>query len=336
MTDNDEGKFIADAIQELRLRNHYANKDFAILYRTNAQSRSFEESLRRHGHYLHVSMAASRSTSARRSRTMLGYLRVIVNPQDDEALKRIINYPARGIGKTSVDRAILPTPTSATSPCGRCWRRALFGFKAGTLQAIEEFVLMIKLFRSMLEKANAYDIAFHVGKQTGIRKRAVQRQEHRGRAALRERAGTCSTPSRNSYGNAHERGERRGGRQRPFSAYLQQIVLLTDTDKKDPDADTVKMMTIHAAKGLEYPVVFVGGLEEGLFPNADVVSTPARSSKKSAVLFYVAITRAKARLIPDVCKHALPLRAIGAERREPLHRGDSRGSTSTIAMPVGA
>src|SRR5206468_594676 len=105
MTDNDEGKFVADAIQELRLRNHYANKEFAILYRTNAQSRSFEESLRRMN--IPYTIYGGISFYQRKEiKDFLSYLRLIVNPKDEEALKRIINYPVRGIGKTSIDRAV--------------------------------------------------------------------------------------------------------------------------------------------------------------------------------------------------------------------------------------
>src|SRR5690606_16926400 len=106
MTDNDEGKFVADTIQEQKLRNHYSNKDFAILYRTNAQSRAFEESLRRMG--IPYTIYGGISFYQRKEiKDLVAYLRLLVNPKDEEALKRIINYPARGIGKTTVDKLIL-------------------------------------------------------------------------------------------------------------------------------------------------------------------------------------------------------------------------------------
>jgi DNA helicase-2/ATP-dependent DNA helicase PcrA len=292
MTDNDEGKFIADAIQELRLRNHYGNKDFAILYRTNAQSRSFEESLRRMN--IPYTIFGGISFYQRKEiKDFLSYLRLIVNPKDEEALKRIINYPVRGIGKTSIDRAIASANENNISMWEVLEAAPMFGFKAGTLQAIEEFVMMIRSFKSMLDTKNAYDIAFHVGKQTSFVKElfndksteGMQRYENI-QELLNSIKEFTETPGNEESGEVGDKG---------LSAYLQQIVLLTDSDQKDPNADTVKLMTIHAAKGLEYPVVFVGGLEESLFPNAMSLNTRDELEEERR-LFYVAITRAKARL----------------------------------------
>ncbi|MER3472367.1 MAG: ATP-dependent DNA helicase [Chitinophagaceae bacterium] len=292
MTDNDEGKFVADQIQEQRLRNHFANKDFAILYRTNAQSRSFEESLRR-GNIPYTIYGGISFYQRKEIKDFICYLRIIVNPRDEEALKRIINYPVRGIGKTSVDRAILAANDRGITMWDVLEDAASFGFKAGTLQAIEEFVLMIKSFHSMLPTKNAYDVAFHVGKQTGFVKElfndksteGVQRYENV-QELLNSIKEFIETPLSEESGEVGDKS---------LSAYLQQITLLTDADQKDPDADTVKLMTIHAAKGLEFPVVFVGGLEEGLFPNA--MSLNSRDElEEERRLFYVAITRAKRRL----------------------------------------
>ena len=167
MTDNEEGKFVADTIQEQKLRNHYNNKDFAILYRTNAQSRAFEESLRRMG--IAYTIYGGISFYQRKEiKDIVAYLRLLVNPKDEEALKRIINFPARGIGKTTVDKAILFANENNISMWEVLENAAKFGFKAGTLQSIEEFVTMIKSFASMLKTKNAYEVAFHVGKQTNI------------------------------------------------------------------------------------------------------------------------------------------------------------------------
>jgi DNA helicase-2/ATP-dependent DNA helicase PcrA len=292
MTDNEEGKFIADAIQEQRLRNHYTNKDIAILYRTNAQSRAFEESLRRHN--IPYTIYGGISFYQRKEiKDFIAYLRLIVNPNDEEALKRIINYPVRGIGKTSVDRAVLEANTKNISMWEVLEAAPMFGFKAGTLQAIEEFVLMIRSFKSMLTSKNAYDIAFHVGKQTGFVKElfndksteGVQRYENV-QELLNSIKEFTETPSNEESGEVGNKS---------LGAYLQQIVLLTDSDQKDPNADTVKLMTIHAAKGLEFPVVFVGGLEEQLFPNAMSMNTREELEEERR-LFYVAITRAKGKL----------------------------------------
>jgi DNA helicase-2/ATP-dependent DNA helicase PcrA len=292
MTDNDEGKFVADAIQEQKLRNHFNNKDIAILYRTNAQSRSFEESLRRMN--IPYTIYGGISFYQRKEiKDYIAYLRIIVNSKDEEALKRIINYPVRGIGKTSVDRAILAANENNISMWQVLENAQMFGFKANTLQSIEEFVLMIRSFHSMLPTRNAYDIAFHVGKQTAFVKElfndksteGVQRYENV-QELLNSIKEFTETPSNEESGEVGDKG---------LAAYLQQITLLTDADEKDPNADTVKLMTIHAAKGLEFPVVFVGGLEEGLFPNAMSINTREELEEERR-LFYVAITRAKGRL----------------------------------------
>ena len=292
MTDNDEGKFVADSIQEQKLRNHYANKDFAILYRTNAQSRAFEESLRR----MNISYVIYGGISfyqRKEIKDFIAYLRVTVNPRDEEALKRIINFPARGIGKTTVDKAILYANENNISMWEVLLRANEFGYKAGTLESIENFVLMIRSFQSMLGKANAYELAFHVGKQTNIVKELFNDKSTEGVAryeniqellnSIRE---WIETPLNEEDGEVGDKS---------LAAYLQQITLLTDADEKDPNADVVKLMTVHAAKGLEFQCVFVAGLEEMLFPSGMSVNTREELEEERR-LFYVAITRAKNRL----------------------------------------
>ncbi|HMP86060.1 MAG TPA: UvrD-helicase domain-containing protein, partial [Lacibacter sp.] len=167
LTDNDEGKFVADTIQEQKLRNHYRNKDFAILYRTNAQSRAFEESLRRMA-IPYIIYGGISFYQRREIKDFLAYLRLIVNPRDEESLKRIINYPVRGIGKTTVDKCVLYANEHNCSMWEVLLRAREFGFKAGTLEAIDNFVTMIRSFASMLQKQNAYEVAVHVGKQTNL------------------------------------------------------------------------------------------------------------------------------------------------------------------------
>ncbi len=156
-TDNDEGKYVADAIQEQKLRNHFRNADFAILYRTNAQSRSFEESLRRMNIAYRIYGGIS-FYQRKEIKDFLSYLRVVVNPGDEEALKRIINYPARGIGKTSVEKAILYANEQNISMWNVLEHAAQFGYRANTLETINNFVVMIKMFQSELQKKNAYDL----------------------------------------------------------------------------------------------------------------------------------------------------------------------------------
>ncbi len=317
MTDNDEGKFVADTIQEQKLRNHFFNKDFAILYRTNAQSRAFEESLRRMN--IPYTIFGGISFYQRKEiKDYIAYLRMIVNPRDEEALKRIINYPVRGIGKTSLDKLILVANEQNISLWEVLTRAAEFGFKAGTLEAIENFVLMIKSFASMLTKGNAYDVAFHVGKQTGLVRElfndksteGVQRYENvqellnsirewvddkQNRAQIDE-DGVMIDPDTFEPDQAPMAAADPAPKEEVLlSAYLQQITLLTDSDQKDEHADTVKLMTIHAAKGLEFSCVFAVGLEEMLFPNAMSINTREELEEERR-LFYVVITRAKQKL----------------------------------------
>jgi DNA helicase-2/ATP-dependent DNA helicase PcrA len=326
MTDNDEGKFVADMIQEQKLRNHYFNKDFAILYRTNAQSRAFEEALRRMN--LPYTIFGGISFYQRKEiKDYIAYLRIIVNPQDEEALKRIINYPVRGIGKTSLDKLILIANEQNISLWEVLTRASSFGFRAGTLEAIENFVTMIKSFNSMLKKSNAYDVAFHVGKQTGLVKElfndksteGIQRYENiqellnsikewvddkQNRSQIDE-DGVVMEDAQANFDSTNDQDENSTlGEPIPdrpiredvlLSAYLQQISLLTDSDQKDENADTIKMMTIHAAKGLEFSCVFAVGLEEMLFPNAMSINTREELEEERR-LFYVVITRAKQKL----------------------------------------
>jgi len=292
MTDNEEGKFVADAIQEQKLRNHYYNRDFAILYRTNAQSRAFEESLRRMN-IPYVIYGGISFYQRKEIKDFLAYLRVIVNPNDEESLKRVINFPARGIGKTTIDKIILFANENNVSMWDAMLKAKDFGFKAGTLEALENFVLMIKSFQSMLQKQNAYEVAFHVGKQTNIIKELFNDKSTEGvnryeniQELLNSIKEWIETPLNEEDG---EVGDKRLG------AYLQQITLLTDVDEKDPDADMVKVMTVHSAKGLEFQCVFVAGLEEMLFPSGLSINTREELEEERR-LFYVAITRAKSRL----------------------------------------
>jgi DNA helicase II / ATP-dependent DNA helicase PcrA len=290
-SDNEEGKVVADTIQEQKLRNHFHNSDFAILYRTNSQSRSFEESLRRMNIPYRIFGGIS-FYQRKEIKDLLAYLRVIVNPMDEESLKRIINYPIRGIGKTSVEKAVLNANEKNTSMWQVLEHARAFGFKAGTLEAIENFVQMIKMFQSELQKKNAYEVAVLVGKSTNIVKELFNDKTTEGLARyenvqelLNSIKEFTETPS-NEDGEVGDKG---------LGAYLQNIALLTDADQKDKNADVVKLMTIHAAKGLEFPVVFVGGLEETLFPSAMSINTREELEEERR-LFYVAITRAKHKL----------------------------------------
>ncbi|MVT07379.1 ATP-dependent helicase [Chitinophaga tropicalis] len=293
MTDNEEGKFVAETIAEQKLRNHYSNRDFAILYRTNAQSRAFEENLRRKA--IPYRIFGGMSFYQRKEiKDFVAYLRVVTNPQEEESLKRIINYPVRGIGKTTMDKiAVLANDHNLTF-----WqvleRAAEFGFKSGTLEAIENFVMMIRSFQAMLGKHDAYEIAFQVGKSTGIVKELFNDKTTEGLARY-ENIQELLNSIKEFTETPTEDGEL-VLQEKSLGSYLQQITLLTDADKGgDEDSDVVKLMTIHAAKGLEFPVVFSVGLEENLFPSSLSINSREELEEERR-LFYVVITRAKSRL----------------------------------------
>ncbi len=287
-TDNDEGKFVAETVKEEQLRNHFSNKDFAILYRTNAQSRSFEENLRRHNIPYRIYGGLS-FYQRKEIKDFVAYLRIIVNEQDQESIKRIINYPARSIGKTTTDKITVLANENNITFWEVLERIREFGFTGRTANSIESFVLMIKAFRIQLETKNAYDVAEEVGKATGIVKELYKE-------------GTVEDLSR--YENVQELlnaikeftetpdddGELLD---KSLGSYLQQITLLTDADKDDPEnQDVVTLMTIHASKGLEFPNVFVVGTEENLFPS-QMSMYDKDDLEEERRLFYVAITRAE-------------------------------------------
>jgi DNA helicase-2/ATP-dependent DNA helicase PcrA len=309
ITDNDEGKFVADSIQEQKLRNHFNNRDFAILYRTNAQSRAFEESLRRMS--IPYTIYGGVSFYQRKEiKDFLAYLRMIVNPKDEESLKRIINFPARGIGKTSIDNIVKQANDRDISTWEVLKRVREFSFKGSSTEAIENFVLMIESFQSMMKTKNAHEVAIHVGKQTNIVKELFNDKTTEGLAryeniqellnSIKEWVDDMQNRSLIDEDgilqeDPSERSEKKSAGETGLATYLQQITLLTDADEKDPNADTVKMMTIHAAKGLEFSCVFAAGLEEMLFPNAMSINTREELEEERR-LFYVVITRAKKKL----------------------------------------
>ena len=284
MTDNDEGRFVADAIKEQQMRNHYANKDFAILYRTNAQSRSFEESLRRMN--IPYKLYGGVSFYQRKEiKDFLAYLRLVVNTRDEENLKRIINVPARGIGNTTINKYVAAAAEHNTT----FWELIEQG--SGNAK-VDSFVQMIKSFQSMLNTKNAYDLAFAVGKYSGLVQELYNDKTVEGLARyenVQELLNSIKefTETPDEEGELHDKS---------LGSYLQQISLQTDVENdKDENVDVVKLMTIHSAKGLEFPCVFVVGLEETLFPSS--MSLYDREGlEEERRLFYVAITRAKERL----------------------------------------
>jgi len=291
-SDNEEGKFVADSIKENKLRHHFNNKDFAILYRTNAQSRAFEESLRKQDIAYKIYGGIS-FFQRKEIKDMLAYLRLVVNPKDEEALKRIINYPARGIGKTTIEKLSNIAYSENTSMFHVIQQAAKFGFKAGTLIALENFATMIQYFQNILTDKNAYDVAVLVGKHTGIVDELFNDKTTEGLARYEYVQELLNSIKEWTEQPDTDEGEVNS---KNLGAYLQEITLFTDADNDDNENDdTVKLMTIHAAKGLEFACVFVVGVEESIFPNALTLSTREELEEERR-LFYVALTRAKQKL----------------------------------------
>lgn len=290
-TDNDEGKFVADAILEQKLRNHLSNKDFAILYRTNAQSRSFEESLRRSN--INYRIYGGLSFYQRKEiKDFIAYLRILVNPQDEESLKRIINYPTRGIGPGTVNKLGLLAEQEGSTLWEQLGKAGEQGLKGAALQSINDFVTMIRYYQSLLDKRNAYEIAHELGKTSQLIKELYSDKSVEGLARY-ENIQELLNSIKEYTETPTEDGELV---ERNLGSYLQQITLLTDADKDGAeDENVVKLMTIHASKGLEFPCVFLVGMEENIFPSS--MSMYDRDDlEEERRLFYVAITRAKERV----------------------------------------
>ena len=268
-SDNEEGKLVSETIFELKMREHLHNRDFAILYRTNAQSRAFEESLRRLN--LPYRIYGGISFYQRKDvKDLLAYLKLTVNPADEEAFRRIINYPVRGIGKTTMERMTILADENQCTLFQVAENAASLGLGRSS-GAVSAFALMMRSFMAQAEHKDAYDLADHIARQTGILKELYADKSVEGLSryenfqellnSIKEFSDLTGEVIEAEDGTITEPEERTLG------AYLQQISLLTDLDEEGDDEDRIKLMTIHAAKGLEFPCVFSVGLEENLFPS---------------------------------------------------------------------
>ena len=292
-SDTDEARIVANAIFEQKMRNHLLHSEFAILYRTNAQSRSFEEALRKLN--IPYKIYGGLSFYQRKEvKDFISYLRVVVNPNDEEALKRIINYPVRGIGNTSIDRLIV-TANEHDLPLWHVVEKPEIShdMQPRAKQSIRDFSIMIKSFRAMLASKNAYEIAEYIGKQTGLIQDLYKDKTPEGISRFENIQELLNGIKEYTVGEQPEYEEDEVRPENDLAAYLQQISLLTDMDdSKDENKEKVKLMTIHAAKGLEFTSVFVVGLEENLFPSIMSMNT-REDLEEERRLFYVAITRSK-------------------------------------------
>lgn len=296
LSDNEEGRIVADSIHENKLREHFANDDFTILYRTNAQSRAFEEALRRLDIPYRVYGGIS-FYQRKEVKDFIAYLKLTVNHFDEEALRRIINYPARGIGHTTLEKITV----LANEQQKRIWEIIenifLSDFSERTKTAIADFVTMIKSFAVMLKTHTAFDLAMHIAKSTSILKELYNDKSVEGLSRYENMQELLNGIKEFTEDDVVNIQNPQGFLQKDkgLPTYLQDITLLTDADNDKNDIDRVKLMTIHSAKGLEFPMVFVVGLEENLFPN--MMSLNSREDlEEERRLFYVAVTRAKQKL----------------------------------------
>ncbi|MBL0343498.1 MAG: UvrD-helicase domain-containing protein [Bacteroidetes bacterium] len=301
LSDNEEGNMVANSIFEEKLQNQLHYKDIAILYRTNAQSRSMEEALRRKG--IPYRIYGGVSFYARKEiKDLLSYFRLTVNPNDEEALKRVINYPKREIGKTTLDKIIVAADQENLS----LWNvlekinSIETGINAPTRARISDFVIMIKSFTAQLKTKTAFDLASHIAMSTGLLKELYADKSPEGIShyenlqellnGIKEFTdkGTTALPAPSAELEADVT-------LRTLDVFLQDIALVTDGETDEKNEDTVSLMTIHSSKGLEFKYVYLVGMEENLFPSQMALQSRVELEEERR-LFYVAITRAEIRL----------------------------------------
>ncbi|MGA1150127.1 MAG: ATP-dependent helicase [Flavobacteriaceae bacterium] len=291
-TDAEEGRHVASSIFEYKMQEQRKNSDFAILYRTNAQSRAMEDALRKRDIPYRIYGGLS-FYQRKEIKDVLAYLRLIVNPKDEESLKRIINYPPRGIGQTTVDKLVVASkkhnlPLFETL----CKAKELeVGINAGTLGKLTDFTLLIQRFQIENETLDAFEITDLVTKKIGLVQELKKEATPEGIARI-ENVEELLNGLRDFVEGQQELADVSGN----LSEFLEDVALVTDLDQEEgSDSDRVALMTIHLAKGLEFPYVFIVGMEEDLFPSA--LSLNSRTElEEERRLFYVALTRAEERV----------------------------------------
>ncbi len=294
MSDNDEGRTVALDIQEKRMKKQLKNSDFAILYRTNAQSRSLEEGLRKIN--IPYRVFGGQSFYQRKEiKDMIGYLRMIINPNDEEAFKRIINYPARGIGKVSIDKLIVLADQHNTTLWEVVTNIHQYNFGGGA-QKIQEFGVLIQSFQALEKRMNAFDLAVHVGKHSNLYQELNADKSVEGISRLQNLDELLNAIKEFVEDDVVVEGEELAN-DKSLGSFLQNVSLLTDRDvaDEDGDSDKVTLMTVHMAKGLEFPQVYIVGMEENLFPSQMSMNSRTELEEERR-LFYVAITRAEVEL----------------------------------------
>ncbi len=290
MNEHEEGYLVANEIFDHRMQDHDNFSDFAILYRTNAQSRVFEEILRKRN--IPYKIYGGLSFYQRKEiKDILSYFRLIINSRDDESFKRILNYPARGIGATTLNKL---EDAAGTSGCS-IWEVATYpekmllaGLNAGVIKKISNFTQLISKFSSQVATTEAYEMANKIASESGI---------------LTELYQDKSPENLSRYENTQELlnaiqdfslTAREEGRPDGLQIFMEDVALLTDQDNdKDIDTDKVTLMTVHSSKGLEFKNVFIVGLEENLFPSGFSGTLTLSELEEERRLFYVALTRSE-------------------------------------------
>ena len=289
ITDNEEGYLVSNEIIETRMRDHFQFSDYAILYRTNAQSRIFEEALRKRNIPYRIYGGLS-FYQRKEIKDLLSYFRLVINPKDNEAFKRIINYPARGIGQTSLTK--MEQFAGQNNLC--IWEFVtnipllLSEFNKGTAAKINEFTILIESFREKLETHNAFELASEIATGTEIMKDLYKDQTPEGVSRFENIQELLNGIQEFSISAVEE------GSPCKLNNYMEDVALLTDQDnEKEENTDRVTMMTIHSAKGLEFKNVFIVGVEENLFPSNQSGQKTMEDFEEERRLFYVALTRAE-------------------------------------------
>ena len=289
-SDREEAMIVCNDIRRIRRQEGGQYSDFAILYRTNAQSRSFEEQMRKDGIPYRIYGGLS-FYQRKEIKDVIAYFRVVANPSDEEALRRIINYPARGIGDTTVSKIVETASLHNVSLWQVIQSPIIFGLKlnSGTVSKLDAFRQLVEGWSGRLNKEDAYELGHSIIMESGISKdiyssnnpEDLSRQEN-----LEEFLGGMQ-----DFVESRKEEDREG--ETFLSDFLQEVALLTDLDSEgDEDQPKVTLMTIHAAKGLEFPTVFVVGLEENIFPSPMCINS-MRELEEERRLLYVAITRAE-------------------------------------------
>ncbi|WP_439181783.1 ATP-dependent helicase [Carboxylicivirga taeanensis] len=352
-SDIEEGFLITNDIFEKRMKERCDFKDFAILYRTNAQSRVFEEALRKKNFPYKIYGGLS-FYQRKEVKDLLAYFRLTINPSDQEALKRVINYPARGIGKTTMDRLTAAADASDQS----LWNILInpnigqLGINAGTQKKLASFVALIAQFKAQLENLSAYELAAEIASASGMMKDLHNDKSIEGQGRI-DNIDELLNGIKDFTESKQEEGE-----PAQLVNFLEDVALLTDQDnEKTDDIDKVTLMTIHSAKGLEFKNVYIVGVEEGLFP-ATQSTDSEKSLEEERRLFYVAITRAEqnatisfarsrykygeltysrpSRFIGDIDQSFLDINPedfAGNERPQPAFRKPLANSSSSTVKP---